>query len=86
MYVVRTLFVESGARLTFVACLAFGGGVHAVDGLGKNTGTSSLAYASRSAEEVSMCQFAGGNGIFQSSGQSPLSNYRLEGRRTVLAG
>ena len=49
------------------------------------TGASGFSHAARTAEQVSMCQFAGGNGILQRSGQGTLSHYRLKGGRAVFS-
>ena len=64
MYVVRTLFVECQTRLTLIAGFSFGSGGLAVDGLGKDTCTRCFSHSTRSAEQVGMCQLAGGNSIF----------------------
>ena len=64
MYVVRTLFVECQTRLTLIAGFAFGSGGLAVDGFGKDTCTRCFSHSTRSAEQVGMCQLAGGNSIF----------------------
>ena len=86
MNVVRALLVESDTRLTFVAGFAICRKIHTVDGLGKNTCTSSFTHSARSAEQISMRQFLGGDSIFQCSGQCPLPHDRLKGGRTILTG
>ena len=80
-----TLFVERATALAFVACLTVFVRVLAVDCLGKNSGTSSLSHTSRTAEKIGMSQLAALYCIFQSGGQSSLSNYRVKGHWTVLS-
>ena len=84
--VVRALLVECQARFALVACLSIGFRRKAIDGFGKNTGTSGLAHTARTAEQVGMSQLAGGDSIFQGSGQGALSYHRIEGRGTVFTG
>ena len=84
MYVIGTLFVEGGARFALVAGFSFRSGVHAVDGLGEDTGAGGLTHATRTAEQIGVCQFSGGDGVFQGGGQGALAYYRFKSRGTVL--
>ena len=78
-------FVEGLTGFALVACLAIGLRIEAVDGLGKDTRTSGLTDATRSAEEVGMCELTCANGIFQRSGYGLLPDHRVEGSGTILA-
>ena len=84
--VIRTLFVESAARLAFVASFAVFGGMLAINSLGKDTCTSCFADSPGSAKKISVSQFLGGYGIFQSGGKCPLSYHRIEGGGAILSG
>ena len=77
--------VERLAALTFVASLAVGCSVFAVDGLGKNARARCLAHATRTAEQVGMRQLTTGNGILQGLHQSLLPYYGLEGGWTIFS-
>ena len=83
--VIAALLVESNARLALVARLAIGAHVLAVDGFGENAGTGGLAHASRTAEEVGVCQFAACNSGLERVGKRILANDRGKGRRPILA-
>lgn len=82
----RALFVEGQATFAFIARLAVGQWVQAVDGFGKDARTGSFAHSARAAEQIGMRQFVLRNGIFQRSGQRLLSDNRVERRRTVFSG
>ena len=86
MDVVGTLLIEGCARLALIACLSVRGGTHAVDGFGKDAGTSGFSHATRTAKEVSMRQLSGGDGILQGGGQCVLPYHRIKGRGTVFPG
>ena len=83
--VVRTLLVECHATLALVARLAVLVWRQAVDGLCKDSGAGCLSHASRSAEEVGVCQLLLLYGILQRYGQRLLSNNRIERLRTVFS-
>ncbi len=84
--VVGTLFVERLARFALVASLAFGTEMFAVDGLGENTGTGSLANASWTTEQIGMRQFATHDGILERLYQSLLAYNCVPVLRTVFSG
>ena len=86
MDVQRALFIESLARLTFVACLAVLTGVETVDGFGKDACAGGLAYAARPTEEISVCELAATDSILQRCGDGVLTNHRVEGHRAIFAG
>ena len=50
--------------LTITLKNAIATGKLAIDGLGKDTCTRCFSHSTRSAEQVGMCQLAGGNSIF----------------------
>ena len=81
----RALFVEREARFAFVAGFTIFAWLQTVDGLGEDACTSGLADASRSAEEVGVCEFAALDGILQRCGYGRLSDHAAESHRTVLA-
>ena len=74
MDVIGTLFVKSLAGFAFVACFPFRREMQTIDCLGKNTGTRSLAYASRTTEKISMSQLVILYSILKSSSQTLLSH------------
>ena len=84
--VVGALFVEGAARFAFVAGLALGGKVLAVDGLRKDTGARGLAYSAGAAEQVGVRQLIAQDGILQGGGKRLLPHYALEGGGAVLTG
>ena len=83
--VVRALLVECSTRLTLVACLPVFARIQTVDGLGKDTRTGGLSHASRSAEEVGLCQFPCGDGVFQRGDERLLTHYRLESGGAIFS-
>ena len=82
--VVRPLFVEGLTRLAVVASLALVGRRQTVDGLGEDAGTSGLANASRSAEQVGMGELSTAHSILQRCGERRLSDDAVEGHRAVF--
>ena len=84
--VVAALLVECHARFALVASLAFGGGIQAVDGLGKDAGTRSLAHASRSAEQIGVRQTVALDCRLQGVGESLLPNHAAKRGGTVFSG
>ena len=72
VYVHGALLVEGAAALAFAAGISVALRVQAVNGLGKNPGTSGFTYSTRPAEEIGMSQLARGNGIFQCCGERAL--------------
>ena len=82
--VVRPLLVESLARLAVVASLALVGRRQTVDGLGEDAGTSGLANASRSTEQVGMGELSTAHSILQRCRERRLSDDAIEGHRAVF--
>ena len=82
----RALLVESLATLALVTGLTIGGGVLAVDGLGKDAGTGGLAHTARSAEQEGVGQLAAAHRVLQRRGERLLAYNRVERHRTVFAG
>ena len=76
--VVRALLVESLAALALAAGIAIGSRVHAVYHFCENAGAGGLAYSSRSAKQVSVCQLATSHGILQRCRQRLLTYNRVE--------
>ena len=83
--VVAALLLERLTALAFVAGLAVLCAMLAVDGLGKDTRTRSLAHTTWATEEVGMRQFATGNRILQGLHQGFLPHHRLKGGWTIFS-
>ena len=60
----RALFVESAARFAFVAGLAIGRRMRAVDSFGEYACASGFTHATRAAKQVGVRQMVGGDGVF----------------------
>jgi len=82
----RASVVERAAALALIASLSVGRGVLAIDGLGEDAGTGSLAHSARPAEEISMGQFPASDSILQRCGQGFLPHHGAKGHRTVFSG
>jgi hypothetical protein len=72
------------ARFALAARLHSGGGVEAVYRFGKNTRTSGLAHAPRTAKQVGVCQMLPHNGILERGGNRGLPHHRIKGLRSVF--
>ena len=83
--VVRTPLVEGHAAFAMVAGFAVLVGGEAVDRLGKDACRGGFSHTARSAEEVGVRQFAGGNGIFEGRGQCALPHHAVEVGGAVFA-
>jgi len=79
-----SLLVEGLAPLTLSARLTALLRVEAVDGFGKDAGTSRLANTARTAKEIGMSQLARADGILQRCGQRPLTHHGIEVERTIF--
>ena len=81
----RALLIERLTTLALIAGLAIGRRILAVDGFGKDTCASGFSHASRSAEQIGMCQFATLHRILQCGGKSSLSHHRIERHGAVFS-
>lgn len=81
----RGALVETPAAVALVAGLAVGGAVFAVDGFGQDTRTGRLAHASGTAEEESLGQLAGGDGVLQGPGDMLLPYDAGESRGAIFS-
>ena len=86
MDIIRALFVERSARLTFVARIMISRRVQAVDGLGEDTCAGGLTHSTRSAEEVSVSEMVGADCISEGLRKRTLPHHRLKRSGTILAG
>jgi hypothetical protein len=64
MYIERSMFIEAGTGVAGIAGLALRGQVLAVNGFGQDTGTSSFAYTSGTAEQKGLRQMILADSIF----------------------
>ncbi len=85
MNIVRTLFIESPARLARITSLAIRYRIQAIDRLRKDTGTRGLSYSTRTAKQVGMRQFVTLYRIFQRSGKRLLPYYTPESGRAIFS-
>ena len=82
--IIATSFVKSVTTFAFVARLSLCSWVLAVNSFGENAGTSSLSYAPRTTEKISMSKLPALHSVLQRSRQRLLSNDRIKGHRAVL--
>ena len=80
----RAIFVECAARFALVARLGTNG-VQTVYRLCKDTGASSLADTSRSAEEICVSQLTSLDSIFEGRSDMLLTDNRSEGCGTIFS-
>ena len=78
------LFVERDARLTGVAGVKCVGGVQTVDGFGEDTCAGCLTYATRTAEQIRVCQMVLTYSVLQGLCQVFLPHYRLKCSWSIL--
>ena len=86
MDTVGTALGEGKTGFAFSARLHIGSRIGTVYGLGENTCSACLAYASRSAEQISMGKLAAHDGILEGPGYVFLSDKRFKAVRSVFSG
>lgn len=77
--------VERHAVFALVAGFHIGGGVGAIDGLGQDAGTGSLAHAARTAEKKRLGQLVGTDGVFERCSDMLLAHHAVESGGAVFA-